>query len=142
MGATGAAGANGATGPTGPGGATGPEGPSVIRAFVYSNIGVGANFAIFNPASLASSSTITQVRTGVFLVTLNGPAGSFPNPNNSVAVVSAEVNSDTSGDSMPAFAATSIVSGNGSTQLQYMVRTFNAAGVLEPHAFNLIITTP
>jgi hypothetical protein len=100
MGATGAAGpagAAGATGSAGPTGATGPTGPSVIRAFVFSNIGLGGNFAIFNPASIATDSTITQVRTGVFLVTLNGPAGSFPNANNVVAVATVDGNSDPSG---------------------------------------------
>ena len=141
-GATGAAGPTGPTGPAGPTGATGAAGPSVVRAFVYSNIGVGGNFAIFNPSTIAAGSTITEVRTGVFLVTLNGPSGAFPNPNNSVAVVSVEGNGDTSGDSMPDFATTSIVSGNGSTQLVYMVRTFNASGALEAHAFNLVIMTP
>jgi Collagen triple helix repeat (20 copies) len=143
-GATGLAGLNGSpgsAGPTGATGAVGPAGPSVIRAFVYSNIGVGGNFVIFNPASIAASSTVVLQRTGVFLITLNGPAGSFPNPNNAVAIVSVEGNSDASGDSMPDFATTSIVSGNGSTQLQYMVRTFNAAGTLETHPFDFLVMT-
>jgi hypothetical protein len=141
-GSTGPQGAPGSTGAAGPAGPIGPSGSSVVRAFVYSNIGLGGNFAIFNPAQLSSASTIVQERTGVFLVTLNGPAGSFPNPNNVVAVATAEVNSDASGDTAPMFANTALVSGNGSTQIQYLVRTFNASGSLETCSFNLVIMTP
>lgn len=71
-----------------------------------------------------------------------GPAGSLPNPNNVVAVATVEGNSDPSGDLMPGFATTALVSGNLSTQIQYIARTFNANGALETQAFNLLIMTP
>jgi outer membrane murein-binding lipoprotein Lpp len=113
-----------------------------VRAFVYSNRGVGLDFVYINPAPLNNPGTSVVVEsTGVFLVTLEGPAGWFPNATEAVAVATAEVAAGVPGSTHPGRVATVAYVSSTNTRVQYRVRLHDSTGAPITDAFNLVILT-
>lgn len=111
-----------------------------VRAFVYSNRGLGGDFIVINPAPLNNpGSSVVEESAGVFLVTLDGPAGSFPNAADSVAVATPEVNADVAGSAGPTLSATVAQVAASDTNMQYRVRIHDADGNPVTAAFNLVV---
>jgi hypothetical protein len=111
-----------------------------VRAFVYSNRGLGGDFIVINPAPLNNpGSSVVEESAGVFLVTLDGPVGSFPNAGDSVAVATPEVDADAPGSGGPTLSATVAQVAASDTNMQYRVRIHDADGNPVTAAFNLVI---
>ncbi|MCC6695195.1 MAG: hypothetical protein IT365_06150 [Candidatus Hydrogenedentes bacterium] len=114
-----------------------------VRAFVYSNRGLGGDFVVINPAPLDNpNSSVVLESTGVFLVTLKGPAGSFPNAADAVAVATPENDAGAAGSAGAARSATVALVTQASDTMQYRVRIHDANGNPVTSAFNLVLLTP
>ncbi|MCC6488573.1 MAG: hypothetical protein IT364_13840, partial [Candidatus Hydrogenedentes bacterium] len=72
-------------------------------------------------------------------VTLAGPAGSFPNAADAVAVATPEVNADVAGSGGPTLSATVATVAASDTNMQYRVRIHDADGTAVTAAFNLVV---
>lgn len=113
-----------------------------VRAFVYSNRGLGADFVFINPTPLDNpGSSVVEESPGIFLVTLDGPAGSFPNASEAVAVATPEVNASTAGSDGPSLMATVSLVSSSDTNMQYRVRIHDADNNPVTAAFNLVVLT-